>query len=184
MRACRKTRARRTPAVAACSPRRASRASATWWSASSGGETSTASGDRMPSYLMSDPGILRLLLASGMNPDLPNWQLATPLHDLCGRDIAVGPPSSCGIRDDLARRRGHDLRKGRGLPFKTPLAWAARHDLPDMVELLLARGAPDQPSRRRADRPHARVGDQTRVCHIAQTLRKAGATHDLQPLID
>ena len=32
------------------------------------------------SYLLEDPPILRLLLASGMNPDLPNWQRATPLH--------------------------------------------------------------------------------------------------------
>ncbi len=38
------------------------------------------------SYLMSDPDLLRLLLESGMNPDSPNWQQATPLHDLCGRD--------------------------------------------------------------------------------------------------
>jgi len=38
------------------------------------------------SYLLSDPEMLERLLASGMNPDLPNWQRATPLHHLCGRD--------------------------------------------------------------------------------------------------
>ena len=52
-----------------------------------------AAGARVPpvltecrSYLLSDPAMLRLLLESGMNPDLPNWLLMTPLHDLCGRD--------------------------------------------------------------------------------------------------
>ncbi len=94
------------------------------------------------SYLMNDPGLLRLLLASGLDPDLPNWQRATPLHDLCGRDrrgrpqahrvecagILVDAGATISARDDEYR--------------STPLAWAARTDLPEMVELLLARGAP------------------------------------------
>jgi ankyrin repeat protein len=65
-----------------------------------------AAGVRVPpaltecrSYLVSDPAMLRLLLASGMNPDLPNWLLSTPLHDLCGRDdrgrIDSSVPPSC-----------------------------------------------------------------------------------------
>jgi ankyrin repeat protein len=94
------------------------------------------------SYLLSDPEILRLLLASGMNPDLPNWLLATPLHDLCGRDGRGRPRSGrvecAGILLDAGATisaRDEDYRS-------TPLAWAARNDLPDMVELLLARGAP------------------------------------------
>jgi cytohesin len=52
-----------------------------------------AAGARVParvtacrSYLWSDPDLLRLLLESGMDPNLPDWQNATPLHDLCGRD--------------------------------------------------------------------------------------------------
>ena len=32
------------------------------------------------SYLLENPEILRLLLAGGMDPDLPNWQRATLLH--------------------------------------------------------------------------------------------------------
>ena len=43
------------------------------------------------SYLLSDPEMLERLLASGVNPDLPNWQRATPLHDLCGRDSRGRP---------------------------------------------------------------------------------------------
>ena len=77
-----------------------------------------------------------------MDPDLPNWQRATPLHDLCGRDgrgrarphrtecatILLDAGANISARDE-------DYRS-------TPLAWAARNNLPDMVEFLLARGAP------------------------------------------
>jgi uncharacterized protein len=108
-----------------------------------------AAGARVPttvtacrSYLLSDPEILRLLLASGMDPDLPNWLLATPLHDLCGRDGRGRPQARrvecAGILLDAGARisaRDEDS-------LSTPLAWAARNDLPDMVELLLSRGAP------------------------------------------
>ena len=45
------------------------------------------------SYLLSDPAMLRLLLDSGMDADLPNWLMATPLHDLCGRDGRGRPQS-------------------------------------------------------------------------------------------
>jgi ankyrin repeat protein len=127
------------------------------------------------SYLLSDPGMLRLLLDHGMDPDLPNWQRATPMHDVCGRDsrgrplphrrecaiILLDAGASISARDD-------DYRS-------TPLAMAARNNLPDMIELLLARGAPtnlpdDEPwatplawATRRGYEP------------IAQTLREAGA---------
>jgi ankyrin repeat protein len=94
------------------------------------------------SYLLENPEILRLLLAGGMNPDLPNWQRATPLHDLCSRDGRGRPRPQ---RIDCAQIL---LDAGATISAKdeeyrsTPLAWAARTDLPDMVELLLARGAP------------------------------------------
>ena len=127
------------------------------------------------SYLLSDPGMLRLLLASGMDPDLPNWQRATPLHDLCGRDSRGRPQPH---REECAAilleagaaisARDEDYRS-------TPLAWAARNDLPDMVELLLARGAPTNlpddppwatPLAWATKRGHGR---------IAEVLRRAGA---------
>ncbi len=128
------------------------------------------------SYLWSDPGMLRLLLESGMNPDLPDWQRATPLHDLCGRD-------------GRGRARPHRrecvtllLDAGATISAKdedyrsTPLAWAARNDLPDMVELLLARGAATQrPDDERWATPLAWA---TRRGHgrIIEILRRAGAT--------
>ena len=63
------------------------------------------------SYLMTDPAMLRLLLEFGMNPDLPNWLLATPLHDLCGRDGRGRPHTdSHSVCDHLARRGGQYFR--------------------------------------------------------------------------
>jgi ankyrin repeat protein len=128
------------------------------------------------SYLMSDPDMLRLLLASGMDPDLPNWQRATPLHDLSGRDsrgrahrhrvecasILLDAGASLAARDE-------DYRS-------TPLAWAARTGLTDMVELLLSRGSP---TRLPDDEPWATpLAWATRRGHgeVAALLRKAGAT--------
>jgi len=142
-----------------------------------------AAGARVPpaltacrSYLMEDPEILRLLLESGMNPDLPNWQMATPLHDLCGRDgrgrpharrlecapILIDAGANMDARDDEYR--------------STPLAWAARSDLPDMVELLLGRGAP---TRLPDDPPWATpLAWATRRGHrrVIELLQAAGAT--------
>lgn len=94
------------------------------------------------SYLLSDPDILRLLLASGMDPDLPNWLLATPLHDLCGRDGRGRPQAHRVECAGLLLDAGASISARDEDYCSTPLAWAARNDLPDMVELLLSRGAP------------------------------------------
>jgi ankyrin repeat protein len=91
---------------------------------------------------MSDPDMLRLLLASGMNPNLPNWQHATPLHDLCGRD-SRGRPHRYRIEcATILLDAGAELSVRDEDYRSTPLGWAARSGLPDMVELLLSRGAP------------------------------------------
>lgn len=128
------------------------------------------------SYLMSDPGMLRLLLASGMSPDLPNWQLATPLHDLCGRDGRGRPQPRRAECADILLDAGATISARDEDYRSTPLAWAARSDLPDMVELLLARGAPTNlPD----DEPWATpLAWATRRGHvrIAEVLRRAGAT--------
>ena len=127
-------------------------------------------------YLFSDPDMLRLLLASGMDPDLPNWLLTTPLHDLCSRDSRGRP------REHRAECAAILLDAGAAMSAKdedyrsTPLAWAARNDLPDMVELLLSRGAPTNlPD----DEPWATpLAWGTRRGHglIVEILCKAGAT--------
>jgi ankyrin repeat protein len=108
-----------------------------------------AAGARVPSvvtgcrsYLMSDPDLLRLLLQSGMNPDLPNWLHMTPLHDLCGRD-GRGRPQPHRIECANILLDAGATISARDEDYRsTPLAWAARANLPDMVELLLSRGAP------------------------------------------
>ena len=95
------------------------------------------------SYLMSEPETLRLLLArADMDPNLPDWQRATPLHALCERDYrgrANPHRIQCAtiLLDAGARltERDEDYRS-------TPLAWAARSGLADMVDLLLDRGSP------------------------------------------
>jgi uncharacterized protein len=128
------------------------------------------------SYLFSDPEMLRLLLDSGMNPDLPNWMLTTPLHDLCSRD------SRGRAREHRAECATILLDAGATISARdedyrsTPLAWAARNDLADMVELLLSLGAatnlPD-------DEPWATpLAWATRRGHtdISEILRSAGAT--------
>lgn len=128
------------------------------------------------SYLLSDPEMLRTLLASGMDPDLPNWQHATPLHALCGRDsrgrarphrvacttILLEAGAAISARDEHYR--------------STPLAWAARTGLADMVELLLARGAKTNLV---DDEPWATpLAWASRRQHegIVETLRAAGAS--------
>lgn len=92
-------------------------------------------------YLLADPGLLRLLLASGMNPDLPNWQNQTPLHDLCGRDMRGRANPHREECASILLDAGANVSAKDDDYRSTPLAWAARHDLPEMVELLLARGA-------------------------------------------
>ena len=110
------------------------------------------------SYLWSDPDLLRLLLESGMDPNLPDWQGSTPLHDLCGRDGRGRPRAH---RKECAMVF---LDAGASISAKdedyrsTPLAWAARTNLPDMVDLLLTRGR-RQPPRRRALGHTAGLGD-------------------------
>ena len=128
------------------------------------------------SYLLSDLGMLRLLLASGMNPDLPNWQLATPLHELCGRDSRGRPHphrTECAI---ILLDAGATISAKDEDYHSTPLAWAARNGLADMAELLLARGAPTNlpddvpwatPLAWATRRGHS---------HIVDILRTAGAT--------
>jgi ankyrin repeat protein len=128
------------------------------------------------SYLLDDPEILRLLLANGMNPDLPNWQRATPLHDLCGLD-GRGRPRGHRVECATILLEAGATISARDEEYRsTPLAWAARTNLPDMVELLLASGAPTNlpddepwatPLAWALRRGHSRIVDM---------LRAAGAT--------
>ena len=93
------------------------------------------------SYLWSDPGLLRLLLDSGMDPDLPDWLHTTPLHNLCGRDGRGRPHPHRTECAAIFLEAGAKISPRDEDYRSTPLAWAARNGLPDMVEFLLVRGA-------------------------------------------
>lgn len=128
------------------------------------------------SYLLSDPELLRVLLASGMNPDLPNWRRATPLHDLASRDTRGRPHAHRLACASVLLDAGAAISARDETYRSTPLAWAARCDLPDMIELLLARGAPTNLP---GDEPWATpLAWATRRGHTraAELLRAAGAT--------
>jgi ankyrin repeat protein len=77
-----------------------------------------------------------------MSPDLPDWQRATFLHVLCGRDARGRPMEQRAECAAILLDAGADISARDEEYRSTPLAWAARNDLPDMVEFLLSRGAP------------------------------------------
>jgi ankyrin repeat protein len=126
------------------------------------------------SYLLENTEMLRILLASGMSPDMPDWQGQTFLHGLCG----VGKRSLAG---EALERAGILLDAGASISARedeyrsTPLAWAARTNIPDMVEFLLARGAPtnlpDDPTWATPLAWAERRGH----AEVAEILRKRGA---------
>lgn len=92
-------------------------------------------------YLWHKPRFARILLEHGMDPNLPNWMHVTPLHDLCSRS---GKGEAHPHRVELAQlflEFGADINARDDDYRSTPLAWAARSGLNDMVELLLQRGA-------------------------------------------
>ena len=92
-------------------------------------------------YLWNTPDMTRVLLEHGMNPNLPNWQRVTPLHDICSRGGRGRPDANRHELLDLFLEFGADINAMDEEYRSTPLGWAARHGLVDMVELLLARGA-------------------------------------------
>ena len=92
-------------------------------------------------YLWNTPDMTRVLLEHGMNPNLPNWQRVTPLHDICSRGGRGKPDPNRHELLDLFLEFGADINAVDEEYRSTPLGWAARNGLADMVELLLARGA-------------------------------------------
>ena len=92
-------------------------------------------------YVMENLEMFKILLAHGMNPDLPNWQGQTFLHNLCSggkRREVDGALTRAAILLDA----GASISPREDEYSSTPLGWAARTNMPDMVEFLLGRGAP------------------------------------------
>jgi ankyrin repeat protein len=94
------------------------------------------------SYLLESPDMLRLLLArGGLNPDYPTPEGVTLLHALCNRDVRG---RTMKHREECAAiliEAGADISARDAEYHATPLEWATRNDLPDMIEFLRKRGA-------------------------------------------
>lgn len=100
----------------------------------------------------------------------------TLLHALCSRDVrnrTMKHRTRCAA---ILLEAGATISAKDEEYRSTPLAWAARNNLPDMVEFLLARGAPaNLPD----DEPWATPlawAERRGHARIAAILRKHGAT--------
>jgi ankyrin repeat protein len=126
------------------------------------------------SYLLENIEMLRILLASGMNPDLPNWERRTFLHDLCSGGKGYQAPEAIE-RAQILLDAGASISARDEEYRSTPLAWAARTNMREMVEFLLARGAPTNlPD----DRPWATPlawAERRGHAEVGEILRKHGA---------
>lgn len=94
------------------------------------------------SYLLEHPDRLReLLQRGGLDPNYPTEDAAiTLLHELCSRDVrgrTMKHRTECAA---ILLEAGADLSP-RTLEGETPLAWAVKNNLPDMVDFLKARHA-------------------------------------------
>ena len=127
-------------------------------------------------YLLEQPDMLREMLSKGtLDPDYPTEDGVTLLHETCTIRASRATPrirtESAAILLDAGAKispRDHEYRS-------TPLAWAARLDVPDVVEFLLSRGAPTNLPE---DEPWATpLAWATRRGHttIIEMLRAAGA---------
>ena len=96
------------------------------------------------SYVLEQPDMLReLLQRGGLDPNYPTEDAAvTLLHELCSRDVRGRTMKHRTECAGILLAAGADLSP-RTLAGETPLAWAIKNNLPDMVEFLKARGAVD-----------------------------------------
>ena len=136
-------------------------------------------------YLWARPELTRRLLESGMDPNLPNWQWVTPMHNFA----QVNPmyrrntdrAKALKKREKADRERLVDLFLEFGADINsideeyrsTPLGWAARDGQDDMVDILLKKGADPN-----GGEPWAKpLAWAERRGHgdIAKVLKKAGA---------
>lgn len=81
-------------------------------------------------YLWYDLELAELLLRSGMNPNLPNWQRITPLHHMAGQGNI---PAA-----ELFMKYGANPKLVDVEYCTTPLGWAAREGQIEFVKFLLS----------------------------------------------
>jgi ankyrin repeat protein len=125
-------------------------------------------------YVMEDLEMFKILLNHGVSPDLPNWQGQTFLHNLCA-NARRGEPEGALTRAAILLDAGASLSPRDDEYSSTPLGWAARTNMPEMVEFLLARGAPmNLPDDPQWATPLA-WADRRGHSEVAAILRKHGA---------
>ena len=122
-------------------------------------------------YLYHVPRMTRRLLEHGLDPDLPDWQRRTPLHDLCRGNRAVSNPAAM-VR--LFLEYGADINAIDEEDRSSPLGIAAREGNTELVGLLLDSGA--DPNAAGAEWAAPLAWAQRRGhAEIAEMLRDGGA---------
>ena len=137
-------------------------------------------------YLWRHPHLTRRLLEAGMDPNLPDWQWTTPLHNVAETNpmyVRRGRRSPQQRKERAGRRALIELFLEFGADIdavdeeyrSTPLGWAARQGQAEVVEMLLERGADPNGGERWA-RPLA-WAERRRHGKIVRRLARAGARH-------
>ena len=124
-------------------------------------------------YLYHVPEMTGQLLAQGLDPNLPDWQRRTPLHDLCSHKNAGHARELVEIFLDHGANLEALDEEGRS----TPLGLAARCGHLEVVDFLLNRGADPNGGSAGWAKPLAwaeRRGHE----QVAERLRKAGAREE------
>ena len=104
------------------------------------------------SYLWHRPEMTRRLLETGMDPNLPDWQWVTPLHNIAEinpmykhrahhKDSRKRERENRPILVDMFLEFGAEIDAVDEEYRSTPLGWAARQGQEEAVKLLLSRGA-------------------------------------------
>lgn len=90
------------------------------------------------SYLYSVPAMTRQLLENGLDPNLPDWQRRTPMHDFASK---AEPEDAQFELMDMFLEYGANINMIDEEDRSTPLGLAAQHGDSRMIQYLLDHGA-------------------------------------------